>query len=268
MVLKEAASAHQIPLYLYFPGRIKFIMRRKALYDFLKSEIRIAPEDSLAGALHRSGELSEHELCAEIVGLILAGHETTASTVAFALGRYLPLAPDAIERIVASSGQLPDDMAAWTLDGVRNDAADAVFKEVLRLVPPAGAHPVCAAADVRVCGHLVPQGMTVLANYHAVFRDPRVFGADADEFRPARWTDGSAERGAAAVGLPLSRVFAPFLSTSPHACLGRPIAEIEAALVLLAWVRRFAFRPHGPPSREKLGLSIRPDHMLVRSVRR
>jgi cytochrome P450 len=234
----------------------------------VSSAIRAAPEDSMAGALLRGGQLSMHDLCAEIVGLIFAGHDTTAAVVTFCLGRYLPATPDALARLRAAADLLPADLAEWTSASVRGDEIEAVISETLRLVPPGAAHPVQPAADIRAGGHLLRRGAPVLADYHAMFRDPALFGSDADAFRPSRWRDGTVERAAAAVGLRASAVFAPFLTPSPHACLGRPVAELEAALVILAWARRFTLTPHGPPAREVFGATISPSHMRVRVERR
>jgi cytochrome P450 len=267
---REVALANQIPFYAYLPlpNRIAFWMQRRKFYRFVSSAILAAPEDSMAGALLRGGQLSMPALCAEIVGLIFAGHDTTASVVTFCLGRYLPAAPAALASLRAAADLLPPDVADWTPAAVRGDEIEAVVSETLRLVPPGAAHPVQPAADARAGGHLLRRGAPVLANYHAMFRDPALFGPDADAFRPSRWRDGTVERAAAAAGLRASAVFAPFLTASPHACLGRPVAELEAALVVLAWARRFTLAPHGPPAREAFGVTIAPSHMRVRVERR
>ena len=270
MFLSEARLVHTVPLYLYLPlpQRFRFIAERNRVRRFFSAQIAKASAETMAGAILRSGDMSPSELCTEILGLIFAGHDTTASAIAFCLGRYLPAAPEAADALRAAAARLPADLALWGSDDIRSPAADAAFKETLRLVPPGGGHPVQPAADVRVCGHLLRRGAPVLADYHAALRDPRHFGPDADAFRPSRWTDGTVEACARATGLPVARAFAPFLSTSPHACLGRPIAETEAALLLLAWAGRYRLEPQAPPCRERMGVSLCPDHMRVRATRR
>ena len=269
MVLQQASLVYKIPCYLYLPlpQRRRFLAERTRIQTFLLSEIAKAPAHTLAGAVYRSGDLSPSELCVEILGLIFAGHDTTASSVAFCLGQHLPSAPEAIAAIRASAADLPTDLALWADSDVHGPAAEAAFKETLRLVPPAVTHPVQAAAGARVGGHLLRRGTQVFAHYHAAFRDPRYFGPDADAFRPSRWTDGTVDACARATGLPAARAFVPFLSISPHACPGRPIAETEAWLLLRAWTRRYTFVPQGPPPTEVLGVTICPSHMRVRIVR-
>ena len=268
-VISEASLMHKVPLYAWLPlpQRIRFLTERARVQRFLLSEIARAPADTLAGAVLRSGELTTSELCTEILGLVFAGHDTTASALAFCLGKFLPAAPDAAAAVRAEAAAQPADLARWTPDDARCPAADAAFRETLRLVPPGCAHPVQAAADARVCGQLIRRGTPVLANYHAAYRDPRHFGPDADAFRPARWTDGTVDACARATGLPAARAFAPFLSMSPHACLGRPIAELEAGLLVAAWVRRYDFVPEGPPPKELVGATLCPEHMRVRALR-
>ena len=269
LLVSEATLVQKVPLYAWLPlpQRLRFLLERARVRKFLLAEVAKAPEDTLAGSIMRSGALPPAQLCTEILGLVFAGHDTTASSIAFCLGKFLPAAPDAAAAVRAAAAALPADLALWTADDSRSPAAEAAFRETLRLVPPGCAHPVQPAADARVGGHLLRRGEPVLANYFAAFRDPRHFGADADAFRPARWTDGTVDACAAATGLPVARAFAPFLSTSPHACLGRPIAEVEAGLLVSAWARRFEFLPQGPPPKEVLGVTLCPEHMRVRARR-
>ena len=229
----EASLAHRTPLYLHLPlpRRIRFIAERARLRTLLLAAITSAPEDTLAGAIFRSGELSPSELATEILGIIFAGHDTTASAIAFCLGRYLPASPADAAAIRSAAAAAPADLALWTADDARCPAAAAAVRETLRLVPPGAAHPMQAVADTRVGEHLLRRGTPVLVDYHAAFRDPRHFNPDPDAFRPARWTDGTVDECARATGLPVARAFVPFLGTSPHACVGRGLAELEAGLL-------------------------------------
>ncbi len=143
-----------------------------------------------------------------------------------------------------------------------------------------------------------------------LFRDPTRFGPDArtPSAPPAGATAPSSAAPPPPRGCALPAAFTPFLSTSAHACLGRPVAELEDVTGLLrlawsrrprlvtprlvtatspghgearrpppghagrgrdrAWSRRFTLTPHGPPARETFGVTIGPSHMRARVERR
>lgn len=67
----------------------------------------------------------------------------------------------------------------------------AVVKESLRLCPPAPfLFPRQAIEDCRVAGFRVPEGSQLMVNAWKLQRDPNVWGAEPEEFRPERFTDG------------------------------------------------------------------------------
>ena len=118
----------------------------------------------------------------------------------------------------------------------------AVFRETLRLVPPAAVIARLLTEPLELDGRTIPAGVEVCLPAFAVHTDRAAWGADALEFDPARWMggDGSgtvspAERGA----------FMPF-SDGPRSCLGRHFAELEFTCAMACLLQKYTFRlPEG-----------------------
>lgn len=93
-----------------------------------------------------------------------------------------------------------------------------------RLVPPRVDNPDNTAPDggVKILGYSFPPGTSLSVPTYTIHRSKKIWGADAEEFNPSRWAEGTitSEQRAA---------FIPF-SFGPRACLGRYIAEMEVVL--------------------------------------
>lgn len=184
--------------------------------------------DVLSGLLRARTEdgrpLSDRDLCDELLTLLVAGHETTAALLAWAL-HELARAPDVLERLAA--GEPGPDRA--------------VVHEALRLHPPVplGAlrrlwHPV------EVAGHLLPAG-TIVAPCAAIIHRRADLWPEPEEFSPDRF-----------LGIrPSPGTWLPF-GGGTRRCVGAAFAEQEARLVLGAVARRFSLTAH-PRRREWVG---------------
>ncbi|WP_424184892.1 cytochrome P450 [Actinokineospora sp. G85] len=169
---------------------------------------RANPADDLLTALiqaeHDGSALTEDELVAQVVLLYVAGHETTVNLIsngAVALLRH------------------PEQHAALRADpGL---AAGAV-EEMLRYDSPVQNSRRVTTAPVRVGDHEVPAGTFVICNLASANRDPRFWGADADEFRIDR---------------PNARHHVSF-GAGPHHCLGAALARLEGRVAFERIVRR------------------------------
>lgn len=120
---------------------------------------------------------------------------------------------------------------------VPDDVLPAALAETLRLYPPTVALLRRALTDVTLRdGRLVRAGEHVAVDLHAANRDPAVFGADAEEFRPGR---AVAER---------ARPWGLTFGSGPHLCLGRAVVTGTAVtpgvhLRILARLRELGVRP-------------------------
>jgi cytochrome P450 len=204
--------------------------RRRPPGDDLLSRLLEARDEDGAG-------MDDAQIRDQAVTLFLAGHETTALALSYAL--YLlarhPDAQDAVRDEVSALGRLPGaaDLAAlpWTA---------AVVQETLRLYPPAWAFGREPVRDVTLGGQRIAAGEHVIAMPWILHRDPRWWHLP-ERFRPERWRPGADGAPPEVAGLPRF-AYAPF-GGGPRVCIGNHFATMEAILALAALVRHRRFRP-------------------------
>jgi cytochrome P450 family 135 len=163
--------------------------------------------------------MADQEVRDQLVTLLLAGHETTATGLAWTFDLLLRH-PDVLDRLTAEARE------------DRTDAyARAVVSEALRLrpvVPLAGRR----LAKPLVAGDLeLPAGTDVTPAIWLVHTDPEVY-PEPYAFRPERWTDGK----------PDSYAWVPF-GGGVRRCLGAAFAELEMRVVLHTVLRARTLRP-------------------------
>jgi len=182
----------------------------------------------LAARDDEGSAMTDAQLRDEAVTMFVAGHETTANALAFAL-MLLADHPSVAERVRAEVASVLGDRAATSDDVARLVFTDAVVKETMRLYPPAYMIGREATSSCVVGKWQLVKGDQVLMAPWVLHRDPRWFDAPL-EFRPDRWLDGLAER------LP-KNVYFPF-GGGPRICIGNHFAVMEAVLVLATLARR------------------------------
>ena len=232
-----------VPRWFPFPGRIKAkraVQRLDALLRTINDNRRRQGEegDDLLGRLlaarHEDGSaMSDRQLRDEMATMYLAGHETTALALFYAL-RLLAQQPEAQARL---QGELDRVLGSEppTLERLPElRFADAVIQEAMRLYPPAWIIGREATADCEIDGYRLRPGAQVLISQWSMHRDKRWFD-DPLAFRPERWLDGLAER------LPRFAYF-PF-GGGPRVCIGNHFAKLEAVLSLASLVRRLSWEP-------------------------
>ena len=168
----------------------------------------------LLGARYEDGEpMSDIELRDELVTLLVAGHETTATSLAWTMER-LVRHPGALER-------LRDEVAAG-----EDEYMDAVVKETLRLRPVLPVVVRRLSRDAEVGGRLLPAGVAVAPCIHLVHRRPDVY-PEPSRFRPERFLEQPAG----------TYTWIPF-GGGVRRCLGASFALFEMKQVLTAMVSR------------------------------
>ncbi|WP_298960873.1 cytochrome P450 [uncultured Methylobacterium sp.] len=208
-----------------------------------------APRDlfDLLRAAHGDGP--DSLLVDEIGTMIVAGHETTASTLFWActLLARSPAIQDALAGEAAGL-DLGETGAAAALPRLR--LARAVVQETLRLYPPAHVIARRAARAGEICGTAIPAGATVMIPTWVLHRNPRWW--DRPElFSPARFLDGPE---------PDRHVYLPF-GAGPQVCIGAQLALAEATLVLARLVRDYVLAIDGDrPVLPVATVTLRPDH--------
>lgn len=171
--------------------------------------------------------MSDKQIRDEILTLFIAGHETTASGLAWAF-YLLSIHAEARRRVraeVDALGGRPVTLA----DVPRLPYSLAIFKESLRLYPPIYAFGRQAIEDVEVGDYLVPKGTVLLISPYVVHHR-RDLWPDPERFDPDRFTP---EAEAARPRL----AFLPF-SAGPRTCIGNHFALMEGPIVLATLLQR------------------------------
>ena len=209
----------------------------------------------LAGRDEAGAPLSERQIRDEVVTMFLAGHETAASSLTWAL--YLLAAhPPAAQRLAAALDA--DDRGGG---GTGEREIDRVMREALRLYPPAYRISRTAVEACEIGGHRVRPGVEIMIPQWAVHRSER-FYAEPDAFRPERWTPKFTAT------LPKFAYF-PF-GGGPRTCIGNTFAEIEGSVALGHICRRYELRvPPRARVTPYLGVTLLPrGNQLALEVRR
>jgi len=192
--------------------------------------------------------LDPEELVNQIAVLYLAGHETSASALAWTL--HFLAHDDAIQqRVRAEIDGVLGGATTVELEQLRDlDLTRRVFRETLRLYPPLSFLVREAVADTCLRDKTVHAGATVVVSPWLIHRH-RLYWERPDEFDPDRFLT---EAGRASA----RNAFLPF-SIGPRVCVGAGFALQEAALVLTLVLREFAFAPlpgHDPMPVARLSL--------------
>ncbi|KAF2092013.1 cytochrome P450 [Saccharata proteae CBS 121410] len=197
-----------------------------------------AEHDIISVALE-SGGFSDEDLVNQLMTFLAAGHETTASSMMWAI-YVLCQHPDIQQRlreeVHKNLPSIQDPNAEVTATDIdRMPYLNAVCNEVIRIYPPVPLTLRAAAEDTTICGHPIPKGTTVIIPPWAVNVSKELWGDDALEFKPERWIGpGRANTG----GADSNYSFLTFLH-GPRSCIGSGFARAEFACLLAAWVGRF-----------------------------
>ncbi|KAK9459934.1 cytochrome P450 [Lipomyces oligophaga] len=195
----------------------------------------------------------------QMMTLLLAGHETTASGLAWGL-YLLAINQDMQDRLRTEiRTELPNGLASW-------DSAEAILgltylnnvaRECLRIATPIPSTLREACVDVEILGLKIHKGTQIVLSIEALNQSPRVWGADAREFNPDRWDN--------------TQITNPYgFSTFIHgarSCIGRRIAELEFRTFMAALVSKYKFEIITPEQAvpEDFVLTLKPgDGMLLK----
>jgi cytochrome P450 len=181
----------------------------------------------LLRARHEDGSpMSDVELRDELMTLLTAGHETTATGLSWAFERLLRT-PRVMARLMES---LDDD-----------EYLDAVVKETLRVRPVVVDVARKLQRDVELGGWHLPAGTLVLPAIAAVHQRPDLYPSPL-EFRPERFVENAAE----------SYAWIPF-GGGVRRCIGASFAQVEMRVVLREVLRRVRLRaPSQRPERAQV----------------
>ncbi|GAA1978123.1 cytochrome P450 [Amycolatopsis minnesotensis] len=188
--------------------------------DVLSRLLTVPPEDD---------QLSDAELRDQLVTLLLAGHETTATALAWSFHELVrnPVQLAAAERAAGAGDE---------------KHLEAVVKEAMRLHPVISEVARRLTRDIEVGGYRIPAGHTVMPSI-ALVQGDEAHHAAPEEFRPERFLDGG----------PATGTWFPF-GGGVRRCLGAGFSLMEATIVLRAVLSEFRLgtdrpRPEGAKAR-------------------
>ena len=206
-------------------------------------DLLLDAEDPETGRQMNTAELRDN-----LLTFIVAGHETTALTLAWSL--YLcafdqdiqDAARQEVRAVLGDRAATGDDVANLTL--IRQ-----ITEEALRLYPPAAMVSRTAQVADTICGREIRPRDTVIIPIYALHRNHLLWDAP-ETFDPARFADRkSIDRYA----------YLPF-GDGPRICIGASFAMQEAIIILATLLARFRFRPvPGRDPKPVMILTLRPE---------
>jgi len=201
-------------------------------------------------------QMSDVDIRDNLLAFIVAGHETTALTLAWAL--YLCAFDRSVQAQAREEAQsVLGDRIATAEDVARLPYIRAVIDETLRLYPPAAFLSRTAKEPDVLCGSEVFPGDTVTVPVYAIHRH-RSLWRNPDAFDPERFLGGEA---------PDRYTYLPF-GDGPRICIGARFAVQEAVIILASLLARFEFKsvPGKAPS-PTLIITLRPEPSVWLEVR-
>jgi cytochrome P450 len=175
--------------------------------------------------------MTEQQLIDECLTLFTAGHETTAAALAWTW-YLLCTHPTSYQKLQQEIDQELQGRQPTSTDLSRLPYCLQVFKETMRLYPPAPGILREALHDTVIDGYRVPKGATIMISPYTLHRRPDIF-SDPEHFQPERFT---AEREKL---LPRS-AYIPF-SDGPRICIGNHFALMESQLLIATITQRYTF---------------------------
>lgn len=260
-VLRRGYSPANIPRHWPTPGNRRAAAAMDELYgvcDRIIAERRRAGADTpgedlltLLAAARSSGdgEFDAAELRDQILIFLLAGHETTATSLCFAL-HLLARHPEQQSRAREEISRVLGDRTPEAADLDRLPYLTQVLKEAMRLYPAAPVIGRKAVAATRIGEHAIPAGADVILAPWVTHRHPAHW-PDPDRFDPERFTpEAEAAR-------PRYAWF-PF-GGGPRACIGQHFSMLESVIALAMILRAYEFEAVDTEIPVGAGITLRTD---------
>jgi cytochrome P450 len=229
----ELETLSMVPMWIPLPHQRRFRRARQRLervVDRLVAERRGRSDDAddvlsrLIVSADREADprVRRTRVRDELVTLLLAGHETTASTLSWSL-HLLDRHPEVWQRVHDEAVEVFGGRLPEYEDLHRLPYTSAVISEAMRMYPPVWLLPRIAIDDDVVGGYRVPAGADVLISPYLLHRHPD-FWPEPDRFDPQRFLgDAPPDRPRFA--------YIPF-GAGPRFCVGNHLGLLEAVLVL------------------------------------
>lgn len=206
----------------------------------------------MAARDRETGEaMSDRQVVNEMMTLIIAGHETTASTLNWAW--YLLTRHRGVQEKLAMevergvSGEFPSLQELSRVPYARQ-----VLEETMRLYPALWLMTRKTRHDDDIGGYFVPAGTEIYVSPYFIHRHPGLW-ENADQFDPERFAPGDAEKRRRMLLLPFS--------VGPRSCIGEYFSRVEMQIHLVMIQRRLRLRYNdAEPLEITAGINLRSKH--------
>jgi cytochrome P450 len=232
------------------------------LDELLHEEIVAARRDvtervdvlSLLVGMHE--ELTDADLRDELMAILVAGHETTSTTMDWFMVQALSR-PAVLQRLREEVDRVVGDGPVTISKLPQLEYLTAVIHECLRLHPPVPTVGRFVARELEIGGVQLPVGVVASPSITLLHRDPTLW-PDPLDFRPERFLDGSSDK---------ANLIA--FGGGTRTCLGKPFGLFQLQVVLATLLANFELTPSEWPTARVVqrGLFTGVSHPVVLSVR-
>lgn len=215
-------------------------------------------ESMVAGRDEDGQPFSDEVLFGNAMTMLLAGEDTTANSVAWAI-HLLCEHPGEVAALrrqlddVLGDAQVPPDLEAAN----KLDRTTAIANEAMRLLPVAPVNFVQANHDTVLDDIMIPKGTGIITIGRIAATDARFFG-EPERFLPSRWLEKSERTHDAGASMPFG--------SGPRICPGRTLALVEMRVLLATLYRSFEVERVGRAQdvREVYAFTVGPSELAVR----
>ena len=194
-------------------------------------------------------QMSKEELVHNMQFFIVAGHETTALALSWAL-YLLAHSPEWQEHVRAQAAARLQGRAAGPQDLDAMPLVEQVLDEAMRLYPPVGLLARTAVAKDELCGRTVQPNDIVFLPIWALHRH-EMWWERPTKFDPGRFAPENRGK--------LNKYqYLPF-GAGPRVCVGADFAMMQARIILATLVSQFRFTPASPSPRPVMMMTVRPE---------
>ncbi|MCP5411889.1 MAG: cytochrome P450 [Alphaproteobacteria bacterium] len=256
-----------VPDWFPRPGEILAGGSVKTMHDMVAAAIQARRQMGRAGAddlldymlaaedPETGQRMSAEDLVFNMQFFIVAGHETTALALAWAL--YLLANSPAEQAAVRAQARAQlGSRAATAADLEAMPLVTQVLEETMRLYPPVGLLARAVLEEDELCGRVMKPGDILFLPIWALHRH-EMWWEQPELFRPARF------------GADVRRdkyQYLPF-GAGPRVCVGANFAMMQAGIILSTLLARFSFAPAGPGPRPIMSMTVRPDPGVTLAVK-
>jgi cytochrome P450 len=191
--------------------------------------------------------MNEEQIIDEVLILLFAGHETTATTLSWLL--YQVASQKNVQEKISMSIQQTE-----VYDSIKNDYLQAVINESMRMRPAAWITDRVALSDDRFGEFSFPKNTIIMPFFYGMHRN-KDYWNDAAFFIPERFID---EHGK----IKKHPSFFPF-GAGPRMCIGNNFAMAEISLFLHAFFKQYRISPTRQVPEMKALITLRPDRVIL-----